>query len=631
MLKKLLLALLVLLCLVGGVVWYALTNASALIAHFKPQIEAAASAAVGAPVSFGDLETSIIPDARVVVDTVSIGGATGLSLKNLTLHLNLWALLGKRLEITELTLTEPTITVVQDTAGLSLEGLPKKAQGGSTPSSASVVPTPAMSARSSVPPLAIQLEKFALKNATVIFRDAIAKTERRVSSLDVVAGLDLDGPVAQVTNLEIAALLDAKLKLVASSKDISFEQARGRLSAPNVRAEVAGIPLTLGISFETKIGKGEVTARSTGVELGKLSNLGNLIPPPVVALGLTGTVVPDMKALVSPGSVNAVGTMALKDVGLKSGGFAVSKLNGDLALRTSANEQSIESKNLALALNGEPVTGSLNLGIKGAVVTLRSLELATAGGKIQSSGSLDQRTQALVAKLDLSNLDVARVLAVVKPGGPGALSGKLTRFQTSVSGKMGPTLPTTLSGSGSLLVNDGKLAGENIGGKVLKTATNLPFLTGSLFESLPPETKRALEAKDTVISSLSSSFSLSGGTIGTKDLALKSTLFDIAAAGRATFAGALDLGAIITFEKGLSGALAGKVKEVRMVLDKDGRLAVPLTIKGTAPNLSVLPDFAKLLQSNMGKVIEQKAGDALQNLLKKKPGSGRGPGGLLGF
>jgi hypothetical protein len=633
MMKKLIFALVLLLCIAGGGVWYAVTNATALITRFKPQIEAAATTAVGAPVSFGALETTIFPDTRVVVDTVAIGGEKGLSLRDLALHLNLWALLGKRLEITELTLTEPTLTFVKDANGISLEGLPKKDPSLTSAPTTPAAPTGAGKGGDAAQlPLEIKLESFLLKNATVIFRDTVAKSERRISALNIEAGLDLAGTIIKIPSLTGGALVDGKLKIAVTAKDLSFDQAHGVLTAPKLDADIAGIPLQLSATFNTRGGTGEAAIRSTGVDLSRLRNLGDLVPPAVTALGLSGGVVPNLKAAIAPGAVTTSGSVALKDIALKSSGFAITKLNGDLSLRSSATDQSAESKNLTLVLNGEPVTGAVSAGIKGPVMTLHNLAVKTFNGTIQSSGTLNSKTQALEGKLDLAGLDIQRLLAVVKPGGPGALSGKLTRFQTAVKGTVGPNLLTTLTGSGSLLVNDGKLAGNNIGGAVLKTATNLPFVSGSFYDALPPETKKALDAPETVISSLGSSFTLGGGAITTKDLALKSSLFDIAAQGRARFSGELDLGATITFEKGLSGALAGKVKEVRAVLDKDGRLAVPLTIKGAPPKLAVMPDFAKLLQGSVGKVIEQKAGDVLNNLLqKKKGGSGKGLGGVLGF
>ena len=630
MMKKLALALVFILCLVGGAAWYALSNAGALIARFKPQIEAAASKAAGAPVTFGELETSILPDTRVVIDAVSVGGANGLSLRDLALHLNVWALLGKRLEITELSLSEPTLTFVKDADGVSLEGLPKRSATGA-PSSTTPPSQPSSGSNdAAAPPLAIKLEKFVLRKATIVWRDRVAKTERRIAPLDIEASLDIDGAVVRLPQLTLAALVDSKLNLGVSASDLVFDQATTTLTAPDIRADIGGFPIAIKANFNTTKGTGDVALRSAGLDLAKIAALGELIPPAVRALGLSGSIAPDIKAVLAPTNAVLNGTVTLREVALQSGGFAITKMNGDLALRSSTTEQTIETKNLALHLNAEPVTGAINANVKGTVATLQTMDLATVGGKIKASGSLDQKTQALQIKLDLANLDVGRILGVLKPGAPNPLSGKLTRFQTAATGKMGPTLLETLTGSGSLLVNDGKLAGENLGGKVLKAATSFPFISGSLFETLPPETKRALEAKETVISALSSSFSIGGGGLATKDLALKSPLFDIAAGGRASFAGALDLGATISFEKGLSSALAGKVKEIKVALDKEGRLAVPLTIKGTAPNLSVAPDFSKLLSGNVGKVLEQKAGEALGKLLGDKKG-GKGVGGLLGF
>jgi hypothetical protein len=631
MLKKIALVIALLVVLLSSAAWYALSNANALIARFKPQIETAASKALGAPVSFGHLDTSILPSTQILIDAVSIGGPEGLSLKDIALHLNVWALLGRRLEITELRITEPALTFIKDATGVHLVGLPRKEKPAALPPSpVATEKTPVTNAPST---LDIALETFSLRNATIIFRDSLAKTEERMSALDITAGLDIAGSTVKLPSLTASALVRNGLKVSAICRDLTFDQSSGVVSAPNLALDLAGFPLTIAARFDTRAASGDVAIRSTGIDLAKLSALGALIPPTVTTLNLRGLVAPNLTAVLAPGKVSAKGTVKVTDVALNHGGFAVTKLGGDIALASEPNEQSIESKNLTLSVNGEQISGGFAATTQGTTTRLKNIGLTIFGGRLDSSGSFDAQSHAVSANLQLSDIEIGRALGFLKPGAPAPLSGKLTRFETKFTATAGPTLTQTLSGSGSLGLKDGKLAGENIGGKVLKAATNLPFISGALYDATPPETRKALDAQETVISALTTSFTLGGGALTTKDLALKSPLFDIAAAGRVGFNGALDLKATLIFDKGLSGAIATKAKEVRAALDKDGRLPVPLAIKGTAPNLSVMPDFAKLLTGNVGKVIEQKAGDALNKLLqgKKGGGTGKGLGGILGF
>ena len=118
--KKLLIALgvLLLLCIIGlGIAAY---SAESLVKKYKPDLEQIASDALKAPVALGDIGVSVFPSAKVAVSQLTIGktaSAPGLQLKDLLLRVNLFALLGGSLQISELSLDSPSIVLRKDSSG----------------------------------------------------------------------------------------------------------------------------------------------------------------------------------------------------------------------------------------------------------------------------------------------------------------------------------------------------------------------------------------------------------------------------------------------------------------------------------------------------------------------------------
>ena len=74
-------------------------------------------------------------------------------------------------------------------------------------------------------------------------------------------------------------------------------------------------------------------------------------------------------------------------------------------------------------------------------------------------------------------------------------------------------------------------------------------------------------------------------------------------------------------------------KEVGKILDKDGHLTIPLTLKGTPPAVIVIPNISKLLEIGGKKVLQEKATELLGRALggNKNSDSLKGLGKALGF
>ena len=71
-------------------------------------------------------------------------------------------------------------------------------------------------------------------------------------------------------------------------------------------------------------------------------------------------------------------------------------------------------------------------------------------------------------------------------------------------------------------------------------------------------------------------------------------------------------------------------------IDSEGRIVLPVMIKGTPPKIIVLPNLEKLMQTGAKRVLQKTADDLLQRALggKQKTAPPQGAGqlkGILGF
>jgi uncharacterized protein involved in outer membrane biogenesis len=125
--KKILLSLLSLFILVATGAGFALYKLNDIVSTFRPQIEQQLSTALGAQVQLGEISASIFPTCHLSVKEVKVlaadGKAAALSLGGLTASVALRPLLSKKLDISNLEIERPQITLIKDASGTTVQGL----------------------------------------------------------------------------------------------------------------------------------------------------------------------------------------------------------------------------------------------------------------------------------------------------------------------------------------------------------------------------------------------------------------------------------------------------------------------------------------------------------------------------
>ena len=214
----------------GGILWYA--NRYLQSPEFKAQVLATAKQALGADVQIAELNISVLHG--VSLKGIVIGnppGFTGnlLTADAFTLRYKLLPLLRQRVEISQLTIATPVVTLARN----AQQEWNYEKLGGTNASTAAGGP----------PPLAIALSRLELDHGQIAMQDEAGKSLVAVTDLDFTSGVELRGGQltgtgrASIGKLGVAnALFVTGLAspITYSAEQITLDSLTGKLAGGNV-------------------------------------------------------------------------------------------------------------------------------------------------------------------------------------------------------------------------------------------------------------------------------------------------------------------------------------------------------------------------------------------------------------
>lgn len=612
-------------------------SANSIAAKYRPDIEKAASSALGTQVRIGDLAVSVFPSVKIHLQNFALGD--GVSLNGLALKVGLFPLLGGNIEVTELLLDEPNLKLIQTNSGYQVEGLPASSPEQSSPAKekAPANPTTSSALSQDAPttnaPIKLDLRRFSLSAGNFEIRQLDGKVFT-FAPINLDASLSASPSGADLSTLVLTGALNNKVEFGARAASAKLDLQNTLISIPEAEFELLGNKTKLSVDLNYRTTTGKINLGGTGFELKSLTPLLNVFSPNAAKLTPIGQAIPKMDiALAGSNSISLDGGMALKEIGLQLGDLAISQLSGEIIVKGYPNNLAVRSKDLKLALNGSPIEIATSLNLVDKTIDLRKLAVDGFGGRTNLSLTLDSATGDLTSEGDISAIRLEQLLVAVKKEAI-PLEGGVKLIKYSIKGQTGEQLTKSLLGTASIDLADAKLKGINIAGEVLKAVKDLPFMSTSLISAVPDgPSKKALESPDTKIDQLAGSFNIGDGGLATNDLTMKSALFDLRANGRINFDQNINLQATILFSKDLSTAMTTKVKEISRIVNSDGRLEIPLVIQGHASSIKVIPNIQRLLEIAATQALKSEGKKALDKFLggSSKSGKKGGIGGILGF
>lgn len=651
MVKKLLYVLiaLVILGLIGF--GFALYRANDLIVKFKPDIEKAASEALDARVSLGTLNVSVFPSCVVTVDELRVktteNSDSAFTLKNIKLDVNLFALLSKRLEISELTIVQPEILAIKTADGVEIVGLPKGKKEPKPPTSADIKTRENKQAEHASS-LAINLERIQVKNGRFTLHDQVSNQDQAVTDINLVASTSLSNAQLAVSSTKLSATLPGKIAMELSSRPIQVDLNSGDVKLEGMELTLAGSKVNITGSASNFGQSANLSITSSDINVAPLAAAGSTFAPIIETMKFSGRVAPALQLTYETKSglkYKISGPVEVHDLSMElpwAGGkqLPISKVLGAVFIDGNQDEQTVTGKDLGLAIGGAPAKLSFATSLDKQSVSVKDMILSAFGGTTSFELfrlNLDAAKAFSVGKASVRGVKVDDALPILMPNLASMIAGTLTSLDISVSGNLAGNVAQSLRAPGNIIFSKGALKGFNLAGAVLKKVDKIPLLTGTLMYYVPANYKPLLESSDTPIEDLRGAFNLTGMTLSMNDMNVRSDIFELKSNGSAAMGGDMDLDSTISFTYDFSQALTHSAKEIKSILSSDGRLVLPLNIRGTPPLLIVTPNVEEVLTLAAKRIGKDKAADAIDRALGNrlgesgKEGVKKALGNILGF
>ena len=570
--------------------------------HYKPLIENA----LNRKIALQGIRLTIWPriGARVagftVMDDPAFSAGPFASLTSLDVGVKLLPLLSKRVEIEEITLRDPLITLIKNKDGVT--------------NLSTIGPRTAAPARPEKPetqqgdPLQalalLAVDRLSIDGGTLIYRDLskASQQEYQVQDLTVTLTavhlgetpslqlkatlqpykmpLSIDGrfgPLVQTLELQ---QYDFTIGIGRAAVAVKGALLGGKLdatiTAPSIHSN--DLPMSLPLTKPVEIKDLRIVARApyplkqgvSGMELADVTDLGLKIQTGGSTLNVKGTLLDGHAKLVmtSP-SVNTA----------------------DIPVDTHLKKP-VEIKNL-----------DVNVDLKGQDARLSNVSFLLFDGetKAQGGASLGSPAPPFNAKVVVRGLQLKPALEALSPDSKLAVSGTAAA-DVAVAGR-GFTmadLTKALEGPAHVEVKDGRIEGVNLTGEALA----LLKVAGVSLD----------QAKATAFSTLETDFMIKQGIVNIQKLLADSHDFQMTGNGTVGFDQTLNLGLNLNLTQVMSQKIASSTPVAKVAM-KEGRLRLPLLITGTVQNPSYGLD-TKALTGKIQEHVQEKAKDTVEGLLK---------------
>jgi len=237
---------------------------------------------------------------------------------------------------------------------------------------------------------------------------------------------------------------------------------------------------------------------------------------------------------------------------------------------------------------------TMHVSLVRGLANLDGISFALYGGKARGALTVRPFEPRIPFSLDQTAEGVAigPLIAALAPAQKGTVEGKAALAVTMSGDAGGAAMLPSVNGAGKVAIENGKIASFGVIKQVLKALE----IAGA----------KGIAKDETPFDRLSADFELVQGTAGTKDLQFRSQDLDGDGAGTVGLGGALKLDVLASFSKTVSDELVAKTHALSIRQGADGRLSVPLRIRGTIQAPQIQLDLNRVINEGITKGLLKK-------------------------
>jgi uncharacterized protein involved in outer membrane biogenesis len=610
----------------AGILALAVANLDRWLNANKELVAERVESALGRQVSFGEVGLSFRGGLGVRVTDLRVGDDPAYSAEDFVrseavdVLIRIWPALFGEIEVGRVVLRHPSIRVIKTAKGLSTDSL-----GGGAPE-------PAPSAEEAGPSRALLVALVDVSDGEVRYVDRTAKPplELAVNDLDVRASdLSTDRPVhfeieaavlgAERQNLDVTGTLgpldsdDPRADLSLSLAPLLAEQA---LALPPLRAALpqdlaASGPLELEAKAEGSAAnlrfEADLDAKGAAVKLGE-----GLDKAPGVPLHLSlrgerkGDALELEQADLVLGDAVLHGSASIASLAKQKGSFQLASDTLPLApFGAGERGEALRDVKLDGSLAGPRTTARLrsaagsvrgteyrdlaaDLDVSDGRIEIQKASLRAWDGELSATGSYD--TGAAQPRFDVrtqvQKVRIEQLLAGRAPALARVLSGQLdTQLDVRGAGSTWDQIRPLLNGSGNLRLSDGLLRQFNAVGDTLRAFAAVPALTGSGLGRFVAGHPKLFGAEDTAFRELVTGIQIQDGWVNLPGFLLGASEYELRGQrrGRLSLEGKLDLPVDVVLSQALSEEALAAAAQLRYLRGSDGRVALPVLLRGMPP------------------------------------------------
>lgn len=234
-------------------------------------------------------------------------------------------------------------------------------------------------------------------------------------------------------------------------------------------------------------------------------------------------------------------------------------------------------------------------------MNFKNLSLQALKGTFRGNGSLEMGTEdswKLALDSHIEAMDLRALLSQKFPRFKDHIEGRLN-FKARIEGEgnNGVTSPESFHGQGETVVRAGSLKDFNLVVRLLSKITGLPGLSDLLSSRTSPRSRSLFQRRDTPFDALLATFTVEHGRIHTRDFTLANPDYSMNGAGWIGFDKVMQWNATLVMSPQLTQELMREHKNIRYLVDRQGRLSVPFRLEGTLPYVQPKPDLKVLAAS----------------------------------